>query len=62
MSVASKNLWWMLGMAAGGVVALLATTQNSKKVKKNVSESGPADRYSIKHTRDLYDDSETYYI
>ena len=62
MSISGKNLLWMLGLAAGGAVALLATTQNSKKAKKSISKSDVGGRYSIKHSRNLYDDSEVYYI
>ncbi|MGK7391348.1 MAG: hypothetical protein ACNS60_13415 [Candidatus Cyclobacteriaceae bacterium M2_1C_046] len=52
----------MLGLAAGGAVALLATTTNSRKTaKKAVSKSTVGDRYSI-GTKKSYDDSEVYYI
>ena len=61
MSVIGKNLWWILGVAAGSAVALVATTQNVKRAKKEVSKSSVGDRYSLR-TKNRYDDSEGYCI
>lgn len=62
MSITGKNIWWMLGLAAGGAVAFLATTTNAKKTaKKTVSKNTVEDRYSIL-TKKRFDDSEIYYI
>lgn len=62
MSITGKNVWWMLGLAAGGAVALLATTTSSKKkAKKAVSKSAVGDRYSMRAIN-RYDDSEVYYV
>lgn len=59
MKIRSK-LALALGLAAGAVVAVVATGRTGKKTRQYISEK--YEKPKTDHTSDQYDDSEAFYI
>lgn len=57
-----KKLALALGIAAGALVAVVATGRSGKKVRSNISKKVQEQKNDFKQATELYNDTEAHYI